>query len=136
MELLLQQEVLNTVDEECHILYILTHCILIDCILAGCILTDIVLLYCILTDSVLAGSVLTYCILAGVFWQIAFWQIAFWQVYAFEKEVSEVQEMVQRRATIPTGADFMYFNQLPSLLLLFAANVCFLPICFFYQFYL
>ena len=102
MEVLLQQEVSNTFDEKC----ILTHCMLPDCILTGRILTDIVLL-----DCILAGSI-------------------FWQVYAFEKEVREVQEMVQRRETLPTGVAFMYLHWLPIQVLLFATNVCFCQFVF------
>ena len=98
MEVLLQQEVSNTFDEKC----ILTHCMLPDCILTGRILTDIVLL-----DCILAGSI-------------------FWQVYAFEKEVHEVQEMVQRRETLPTGVAFfvssLASNSSPMCV---SANLCF-----------
>ena len=53
-------------------------------------------------------------------------------MYAFEKEVREVQEMVQRRETLPTGVSSL--AAISSLL--FATIVCFLPICVFYQFYL
>ena len=53
-------------------------------------------------------------------------------MYAFEKEVREVQEMVQRRETLPTGVSSL--AAISSLL--FATIVCFLPNCVFYQFYL
>ena len=47
---------------------------------------------CIFKDPILTGVLL---------------KILFWQVYAFEEEVREVQEMVQRRETFPTGDTYI-----------------------------